>query len=190
MQLCTAELERIERLAPSPRIESAERWYAVQCRPHHERIAALHLVNQDFRIFLPLRIKARRHARRIDTVRVPFFPGYLFVRLDLARDRWRSVNGTFGVTRLVMQGDRPAAAPRGIVETLIDTCGEDGVLRWQPALEPGQQVRVLTGPFAELIGELDRMSDGGRVRVLLNIMGTGTAVLLPRDNLVRANSCL
>ena len=108
----------------------------------------------------------------------------------LARDRWRSVNGTFGVTRLVMQGDRPAAAPHGIVEALIDTCGEDGVLRWQPALQPGRPVRVLTGPFAELIGELDRMSDGGRVRVLLNIMGTGTSVLLPRDNLVHADSCL
>ena len=73
---------------------------------------------------------------------------------------------------------------------LAPACGDDGVLAFQSALMPGQRVRVLTGPFAELIGELDRMTDGGRVRVLLNIMGTGTPVLLPRGNVVHADSCL
>ena len=46
---------------------------------------------------LAARQKMRRHARKIDVVLAPFFPGYLFVQLDLQRDQWRSVNGTYGL---------------------------------------------------------------------------------------------
>lgn len=166
------------------------RWYAVQCQPHRERVAALHLLNQGYFVHLPLREKARRHARKIETVRTPFFPGYLFVNLDVARDSWRSVNGTVGVVRLVMQGERPVPVPVGIVETLMDACDDNGLLRWRCELTPGQSVRVLTGPFAELVGELEQLSDAGRVRVLLNIMGGSTTVLLSRENVVPADSSL
>ena len=139
---------------------------------------------------MPRREKTRRHARKIETVRAPFFPGYLFVHLDLTCQRWRSVNGTFGVSRLVMQGDRPAPAPHGVVEALIDACGEDGVLRWQADLAVGKPVRVVVGPFSDLIGELEQLTDAGRVRVLLNIMGAGTPVCLPRTYVVPAESVL
>jgi transcriptional antiterminator RfaH len=166
------------------------RWYAVQCQPHREGGAAVHLANQGFQAFLPRREKTRRHARKIETVRAPFFPGYLFVHLDLTCQRWRSVNGTFGVSRLVMQGDRPAPAPHGVVEALIDACGEDGVLRWQADLAVGKPVRVVVGPFSDLIGELEQLTDAGRVRVLLNIMGAGTPVCLPRTYVVPAESVL
>src|SRR5690348_6651754 len=77
--------------------ERGERWYAVHCLSHREGVAAGHLRNQEYSVFLPLRRKTRRHARKIETVRVPFFPGYLFIRIDTSRDRWRSVNGTYGV---------------------------------------------------------------------------------------------
>jgi len=168
----------------------AKRWYAVQCQPHRERTAAAHLANQDFPVFLPLREKTRRHAHKIESVKVPFFPGYLFVQLDLSRDRWRSVNGTLGVSHLVMQGQRPLPAPAGIIEALQENCDDAGVLLWAADLVPGQAVRVLTGPFADLIGELERMTDTGRLRVLLDIMGGRTPVLLPRGTVVAADSIL
>jgi transcriptional antiterminator RfaH len=157
------------------------RWFAVQCQPHRERGAAAHLEYQGFSIFLPCREKNRRHARKIETVRVPFFPGYLFIRLDLERDRWRCINGTFGVVRVVTQGERPAPAPRGIVEALIDVCGEEGLIRLQTNLTIGQRVRVAIGPFADFIGELDQLSDAGRVRVLIDLMGGRVPVLFPRS---------
>lgn len=185
-----SDFPRVPRIEPSPSHSSGARWYAVQCQPHRERMAASHLRNQGFSVHLPLREKSRRHARRIETVRTPFFPGYLFVRLDLGRDFWRSVNGTLGVVRLVMQGDRPSPVPVGIVEALIEACDGDGLLHWMCELVPGQSVRVLSGPFAELMGELEHMTDAGRVRVLLNIMGGRTPVMLPRENVVPAESCL
>ena len=166
------------------------RWYAVQCQAHREKLALRHLVNQDFCAFLPLREKTRRHARKIETVLTPFFPGYVFVQLDLSRARWRSINGTVGVAHLVMQGERPAPAPEGVIEALKDSCDENDILAYEAALRPGQPVRVLMGPFADLIGELEQLDDSGRVRVLLDLMGGRMPVLLPRKNVVPAESYL
>jgi transcriptional antiterminator RfaH len=123
-------------------------------------------------------------------VLVPFFPGYLFVRLDLTLDPWRSINSTVGVVQLVMQGEKPAPAPRGIVETLISACDESGVIIWRADLAPGQQVRLLDGPFVGLIGQLDRVSDADRVCVLLEIMGGRTPVFVSRQSVIAANSSL
>ena len=172
-------------VAPDPR------WYAVQCLSRREATASAHLQNQDFQVFLPRRQKTRRHARKIDVVLAPFFPGYLFVQLDLTRHQWRSVNGTRGVGRLVMQGDAPAPAPRGVIEALRDACDENGILRLLcDELKPGQSVRILTGAFADFVGEIDRLDDAGRVRVLLDIMGGGVPVMLPKDNVVPASGSL
>ncbi|MBU6297876.1 MAG: hypothetical protein KJS68_06485, partial [Alphaproteobacteria bacterium] len=77
-----------------------------------------------------------------------------------------------------------------VVEALIDACGEDGVLRWQADLTVGHPVRVVVGPFADLIGELEQLTDAGRVRVLLNLMGGCTPVFLPRTHVVPAESML
>ena len=169
-------------LKPDPR------WYAVHCLSHREPAAFAHLQNQNFPVFLPRRRKTRRHARRIDVVLEPFFPGYLFIQLDLTRDQWRSVNGTYGVGRLVMQGDAHASASRGVVEALYDACDESGVLRLpSDELKPGQSVRILTGAFADFVGEIDRLDDAERVRVLLDIMGGGVPVVLPKGSVVPAS---
>lgn len=164
------------------------RWYAVQCLVHREATAASHLENQGFETFLPRRRKTRRHARKFDIVLAPFFPGYLFVKLDTGRDRWRSINGTRGVARLVMAGDGPAPAPIGIVETLKSGCDQSGVLQLHDSdgLQAGRPVCILSGAFAGLVGELDRLDESGRVRVLLDIMGGRTPVMLPRESVVRA----
>ncbi len=163
------------------------RWFAVHSLPHREAGAQQQLENQGFHTFLPRCLKTRRHARKLESVLAPIFPRYLFVVLDLDRDRWRSVNGTFGVARLVMMaGDRPQPAPRGVVEALIaladsrDVRGFDGGGR----LTVGQKVRILAGPFAEQIGLLQRFDDNGRVRLLLDIMGGEIGVTLPRAALV------
>lgn len=168
-------------------LSPGERWFVVQSLPHREAGAAMQLRNQGFRVFLPLRLKTWRHARRIETRRVSFFPGYLFVALDIDRDRWRSVNGTFGVLRLVTCGEvRPAAVPQGIVEALMAEADELGCLLLDDRLQAGQAVRILAGAFADRIGELVHLDDAGRVRVLIELLGGRVPVSIWRDQVMAA----
>jgi transcription elongation factor/antiterminator RfaH len=166
--------------------QGRSRWYAVNTRPNAEKIAVANLERQGFRSFLPSCIKTVRHARKFRTTLAPLFPGYLFVSLDITRDRWRSVNGTHGVVALVMTGGEPRAIPTGIVETLQDMAGEGSVIRFGQELKPGQRVKLLAGPFAEQIGVLERLDGQGRVRVLLEMMGSTVPVASTADQLLRA----
>src|SRR3954462_10228512 len=128
-----------------------ERWFAVQTLHRRESGAQLQLEAQGFRAFLPQVTRTVRHARRLRTVRIPLFPSYTFVSLDLERDRWRSVNGTFGVARLVMAHERPVPVPTGVVESFLDLQGANGVVRLDHELSVGQRVEVIAGPFAQAL---------------------------------------
>src|SRR4051812_34838866 len=122
--------------------ELRERWYAAQTLHRRERGAELELGAPGFTSLLPLITRTVRHARQLRKVRTPLFPSYLFVRLDLERDRWRSVNGTYGVARLVMADGRPVPLPTGVVESLLDLRDANGVVRLDRDLSVGQRVEV------------------------------------------------
>jgi transcription antitermination factor NusG len=180
------EAESLETARAFPSLVGAERWYVVRTLPYCEAKARMQLEAQGFRTFLPRHTKTVRHARRLMTVSAPFFPRYLFVALDLGRDRWRSVNGTFGVAGLLMAVDRPMAVPVGVVEGLAAQCGADGNLRLGESIAIGQRVRILDGPFTELIGQLARVDGGGRVQVLLRLLGGEVRVAIDRRALMPA----
>jgi transcription elongation factor/antiterminator RfaH len=168
------------------RPEAGARWFVICSRPHCEKRAVAHLRNQHFECFLPLHDKTVRHARQFRTVQAPLFPRYLFIRLDLERDRWRSVAGTIGVSHLIMEGDRPKPVSGGVVGELLALANRSGLVPVAPRLEVGGAVRLVTGPFAGLVGELLALDDDGRVRVLMNILGIGTVVRAERVGLVPA----
>jgi transcriptional antiterminator RfaH len=167
---------------------AGERWYVVHTQPHREFRAENQLGAQGFRTFLPRYRKTVRHARKLNSVNAPFFSRYLFIALDLSRDQWRSVNGTIGVTSLITDGMLPSAVPEGVVESLISISDANGFVNPSDGLQLGEQVRILTGPFAEKIGELVRFDGARRVRVLLELLGGVVAVSIERGHLMSARA--
>jgi transcription elongation factor/antiterminator RfaH len=172
--------ERAAALAPN------ERWFLTHTQPRSELKAQFHLGAQGFRTYVPQYLRTVRHARQLRTVRNPLFPRYLFVILDLERDRWLSIRSTIGVSSLFVCDGRPVPVPAGIVESLIDRTDEFEVTRLDVELAEGQAVRILTGPFVDLVGTLDRLDANGRVRVLLEIMGSTVPVGMQRSALAAA----
>lgn len=165
----------------SPAADENVRWFAVNAQARREERAQRQLENQGYRVYLPKRRKTARRGRKLVTVVAPFFPRYLFVTLDLTWQPWRNINSTFGVSALVMAGERPQAVPAGVVEAMIAATDDHGVLSLSHNLTVGSPVRLLAGPFAEQLGTLERLDDSGRVRVLLSIMGGSVPVQIARD---------
>jgi len=164
-------------------LTGAERWYVVRSLPRQEARAEFQLLRQGFPTFLPRMTKTVRHARKLGTVHSAIFPTYMFVVLNLGRDRWRTVNGTFGVASLIMAGEVPEPVPFGVVEQLLSYADDDGFVRFDRDLGEGQSVRVISGPLASVIGCLERLNANGRVRVLLDILGGKVPTLLHRSAL-------
>jgi transcriptional antiterminator RfaH len=156
------------------------RWYVVQTHPHAENKAAQHLGRQGYETYLPRYLKRRRHARKIETVPAPLFPRYLFVAVDLASQRWRSIQSTIGVARLVCNGEDPAAVADGVVDGLRRRENDHGFVRLdqRPNFERGAPVRVLDGVFSACIGLFEGVTDGQRVAILLDLLGRKVRVVL------------
>ncbi len=166
-------------------LQGTERWFLVHTLPRSEQRACLHLEAQGFRTHLPLILKTIRHARQHRTVRVPLFARYLFIIIDLGRDPWLSVQSTFGVSCLFTCNGRPTPVPAGIVETFTDKA-KDGSVSLCDDLKEGERVRILSGPFADFVGTLQRIDVNGRVRVLLQMMGTAVPVAIKCSRLLSA----
>jgi len=164
---------------------NGRRWYLVRALTQREAIAAEQLARQGFTTFLPRQPRTVRHARRIRIALAAYFPGYLFVELDLAAQRWRSINGTLGVSHLVGPAERPSPVPNGVVEALIAAADARGVLSGPP-LQGGQTVRIIAGAFTDQLAVIERLDEAGRVRVLLEIVTGVVAVTLPREMLNEA----
>lgn len=153
---------------------SGKRWFVVKCQPRRELFADKHLQRQNFETFLPLSSSVPTGAARPTA----FFPSYLFVHLNPAIDRWRSVNGTYGVSHILHVGGQPTPAPAGLVEHLIELTNDLGELGFDDVLETGRPVRVIGGPFDRRLGTFDGLDGEGRVRVLLDMMGRPVSVSL------------
>src|SRR6476469_3350503 len=144
------------RVGKSLVLEGNERWYLVHTQPHGERKAELHLGAQGFKSYFPQIQKTIRHARRLMTVRAPLFPRYMFLILDLGRDRWLSVRSTIGVSSLFTCEDRPVPVPEGVVEALIENTDEANLTLFTSGLTVGQSVQIMSGPFVNFVGTLER----------------------------------
>ena len=70
----------------APPGEVAAWWAAVNTQPHREQVAHANLERQGFVTYCPVVRRRRSHARRVDEVLRPLFPGYLFVNVSLERE--------------------------------------------------------------------------------------------------------
>ena len=156
------------------------RWYVVQTHPRAEQKAAAHLGRQGFES-LPTAIYQETAAR--PPVRYggcALFPRYLFVAVDMAAQRWRSIQSTIGVARLVCNGEAPAPVPETVLAAIKEREDECGFIRLErrPRFRLGDPVRVLDGVFAAHLGLFEGMTDSERVTILLELLGRKVRVLL------------
>jgi transcriptional antiterminator RfaH len=164
------------------------RWYVVQTQVNGETKAEGNLRRQGFETYLPRYLKRRRHARKVDFTAKPLFPSYMFVAIDTATQRWRSIQSTFGVSRLVINGDEPAVVPESVVQALKAREDSKGFVKMdaRPAFAPGDKVRVLAGAFMDNAGLFSGTADRDRVSILLDMLGRKVRVWLDADLVVAA----
>lgn len=151
----------------------AKHWYALRVKPHKERAVNKRLQEQEVEIFYPeVRVNPKnpRAAKK-----KPYFPGYMFLRADLDDVGANTLNWMPGTLGLVTFGDIPAVVPDNLVHELRTRLAEieaAGGLKLK-GLEPGDRVRIVSGPFEGYEAIFDTTLPGKeRVQVLLAFLSS------------------
>ena len=178
---------------PSPYDRPGE-WFVVHTYAGYEnkvksnlasRVRSMNMEERIFEVVIPMEDVIEFKAGRKTVVPKKVFPGYLLVRMYLDDDSWRVVRDTPGVTGFVGGGAKPTPLSRKEVEAILGVEKVEGVAGGEKKARPrlefdvGEQVRVVTGPFADFNGAISEINvDQSKLKVLVNIFGRETPVEL------------
>ncbi|HEX5615128.1 MAG TPA: transcription termination/antitermination protein NusG [Acidimicrobiia bacterium] len=184
--------EIVERREPSP-YDRPGRWYVVHTYAGYEnkvkqnlasRVRSMGVEDRIFEVVIPMETVIEFKGGRKQEVQKKVFPGYLLVRMDLDDNSWYVVRNTPGVTGFVGSGAKPTPLSRRETEDILGTGAKDEgpvekKVRPRLLYEVSEQVRVVTGPFADFNGVISEIDvDRSKLKVLVNIFGRETPVEL------------
>jgi transcriptional antiterminator NusG len=171
-------------------------WYVIHSYSGYEnkvkvnletRINSMHMEDRIFEVHIPMEDVVEFKNGKKTMVNKKVFPGYILVRMTLDDDSWYAVRNTPGVTGFVAgNAQKPTPLSRREVERFLGVQKEEekGKPRFKPDWEIGEQVRVVTGPFADFNGVIEEINvDQQKIVVLVNIFGRDTPVELGFDDI-------
>lgn len=157
-------------------------WYVAHTRSRFEQVVFEGLQGKSLESFLPKITAMSKRRDRKKKIRVPLFPGYVFLKSDLNPAERLEIVKTVGVVRLVGNKDGPVSVPDEAVESLkIMVAGENSV-ETGTQFSKGDRVMVIEGPFAGVVGTFLRYRGHGRVVVDIKALGRYAAVSVPQEH--------
>ena len=146
-------------------------WYAIQTNPRCERRVIDGLREHGFTVFCPMETHWKRgRTKKRERVDSPLFVGYVFFGLG----PWQSIYHARlidGVRGLVSVAGAPLEIPPALIYDLQarQAAGEfDHTPPIKCTYRPGDKAKVkLDGPYRDLIGEVLKATEGGRVELML-----------------------
>ena len=142
-------------------------WFVLWTRSHCEQLVHEQLATKGLHPFLPtIEVWSRRAGLR-RRIRIPMFPGYLFLYDVLDKHIDVEVRKARGLVGILGHGwDRRAVVPAHEVEAIRRVVETRVAARPHPYLKEGQRVRIIRGPLADVEGVLLRVKDSKGLLVL------------------------
>jgi transcriptional antiterminator NusG len=166
----------------------AMRWYVVHAYSGFEKSVQKALVEKIDRlemghlfgqILVPVEEVMEVKAGRKALTERKFYPGYVFVEMDMTDDSWHLVKSTPKVTGFIGgSGTKPMPIPVKEVERMMQQV-QDGAdkPRHKILFEVGETLRVTDGPFADFTATVQDVDyDKNRLKVTVSIFGRATPV--------------
>jgi transcription antitermination factor NusG len=146
-------------------------WFALRSKPNKEGPLGRDVNAQGFEVFYP-QIRVQPVNPRSHKVR-PYFPGYMFVHIDLPAvgiSAFMWMPHSYG---LVAFGMEPPSVPEELIQGLhrrVNAINEAGGENLD-GLKHGETIKIESGPFTGYEALFDaRLPGGDRVRVLLKLL--------------------
>ena len=158
-------------------------WYVLHTKSRFENVVNDGLAKKSIDVFLPkITVRSKRRDRKA-MIRVPLFPGYLFVRTDLAPESHLEIVKTAGAVRLIGSKQGPVPVPEETIDSLKIMVTGDHPVTTGTSLKKGDKVLVVSGPFVGVTGTFVRYGGKGRVVVNIEALGQYAGVEVSEDEI-------
>jgi transcriptional antiterminator NusG len=165
-----------------PQDKLIQSWYVLHTKSRFENVVNDGLFKKTIDVFLPkITVPSRRKDRK-KMIRMPLFPGYVFVRSNLRPDHHLEIVKTVGAVKLVGNSQGPVPVPDETIESLKIMVASEKQITTGSLFHPGDRVMVVNGPFAGVIGIFDRYRGIDRVVVHIEALGQFAAVEVDADD--------
>ena len=163
-------------------------WYVVNTISGYEykvkeklemRINSMELHDNIFRVIVPEQ-KEVEYKDGVKKEKVKkMFPGYVLVEMVMSDEAWYIVRNTQGVTGFIGSSGK-GAKPIPLLPQEVDRIlGNMGMSRLDLSkdMEVGKKVKIVDGPFKDMIGKIDSIDLKQQViTVLIDLFGQETSV--------------
>ena len=156
-------------------------WYAVWTHSHFEQSVSQQLSAKGFTAFLPEMSVWSKRGGEQRLIRVPMFPGYLFVRDGMDKRSYIEILKARGVVRILEDGwTRLTPVPDAVIDSLQQVVASEVPVFASEHLSEGDRVEVTEGPLSGLEGLFvqDKTTKG---RLVLNVELLGRSVAVEVD---------
>ena len=157
---------------------AAMRWFAVQTRSRHEKMAARQLQAQGFATFLPLSVEMRQWSDRRKVVEMPLFPGYVFLQMVYLPEQRLRVLTTEGVVNFVGVHSQGVPIPDKQIEDIQTLLTAKVPFESYPFLKVGQRVRIRSGSLEGIEGILVRQESDRRLVISVELIQQSVSIRL------------
>ncbi len=151
-------------------------WYVLHTKSRAESVVNEGLARKRIEVFLPkITVPSRRKDRR-KMIRLPLFPGYVFVKTDLSPGHHLEIVKTAGAVKLVGSAQGPTAVPEETILSLQIMVATDAPITTGFMFKKGDPVMVISGPFSGVVGVFDHYRGKDRIIVHIEALGQFAAV--------------
>ena len=175
--------EEINKAEEMKEVSAEARWYVVHTYSGYENKVKANIEktvenrgmqDQIFEISVPMQDEVEMKEGQKKTVQRKVFPGYVLLNMIMNDETWYVVRNTRGVTSFVGPGSKPVPLTDAEVRAMGIGCQVENL-----DIEVGESVRVITGPFAESVGQIQEINANKKTLVVsLSIFGRETPVEL------------
>ena len=173
-------------------------WYVVNTYSGHEnkvkeklemRASSMGMEDYIYRVVVPEQVEVEVKDGKTKEKVKKMFPGYILVEMVMNDEAWFIVRNTPGVTGFIGssgKGAKPFPLTPQEVDKILSSMGMSR-LDIANELEEGTLVKVINGPFANMMGKIKTISmETQTLEVALDLFGQETTVELNLSEIEKA----
>jgi transcriptional antiterminator NusG len=169
----------------------ARQWYIIHTYAGKEemvkknlekRLKSLGMEDKIFRILIPhQKVSEIKDGKKVVFSKM-YFPGYLFIEMELTDYSWHVVRNTPGISGFISSLSKPVPLSQEEVKRILAQAKEKK-RKPKVALEVGDNVKVIRGPFIGFSGIIDEINEEkAKLKILVTIFGRSTPVEIGVDD--------